>query len=321
MAGPYAPIEPYDHGMLDVGDGHRVYWELCGNPEGRPVVVVHGGPGSGCTPNSRRAFDPERFRIVLFDQRGCGRSTPHAGDTTAALAANTTHHLIADMERLRAHLGIERWALYGGSWGCTLSLAYAQRHPERVSAIVLVAVTMTRRSDIDWLYRGVGRFFPGEWERFRALAGGDGTDLPARYTRLLNDPDPRVHTRAAAAWADWEDTVISQEPKGRRGAYGDRPPRALLAFTRVCAHYFSHGAWLEEGELLREAHRLAGIPGALVHGRLDLGGPLSVAWDLARAWPDARLDIVEDAGHTGSPAMAEAVLRAVDGIGERTDGR
>ena len=202
-AEPFPPIEPYDHGLLDVGDGNLVYWETCGNPAGKPALVVHGGPGSGCGPGSRRYFDPERYRIVLFDQRGCGRSLPHASDPAVDLSANTTHHLIADMERLREQLGIERWLLYGGSWGSTLILAYAERYPERVSEVVILGVTMTRRSDIDWLYRGVGRFFPADWDRFRRgvpEADRDG-DLVAAYARLLESPDADVRARATSGLA------------------------------------------------------------------------------------------------------------------------
>jgi proline iminopeptidase len=315
----HPPIEPYDHGMLDVGDGNHVYWETCGNPDGTPALVVRGGPGSGCSTGQRRSFDPARYRAVLFDQRGCGRSTPHASDPAADMSVNTTDHLIADMERLREHLGIERWLLYGGSWGSTLSLAYAERHPDRVSAIVLVAVTMSRRSDIDWLYRGVGRFFPEEWERFRAgvpEAADDG-DLVAAYAGRMEHADPEVRWQAAHDWLAWEDAVISLESKGHPGAYSDRPPDAALAFVRICAHYFSHGAWLEEGAILRDAGRLAGIPGVLIHGRLDLGGPLITAWELARAWPDAELHVIEDSGHTGSPEMAAAIGRALDRFAAR----
>ena len=305
------PIEPHDHGLLDVGAGNRVYWEVCGDPAGRPALVVHGGPGSGCSVGMRRAVDPERFRVVLFDQRGCGRSTPHASDPATDMRVNTTPHLIADMERLREHLGIDRWLLWGGSWGSTLSLAYAERHPERVSAIALVSVTMTRRSDVDWLYRGVGRFFPEAWEHFRAGvpdAERDG-DLVAAYARLMEHPDADVRARAAQDWTAWEDAVISLEPGGRRNAYSDRPPDGLLAFVRICSHYFAAGAWLEEGEILRDAGRLAGIPGLLVHGRLDMGGPPQTAWELAQAWPDAELVLVDGAGHTGNEDFA-AKLRA-----------
>ena len=314
MADRYPPIEPYDAGLLNVGDRNLVYWETCGNPEGKPALVVHGGPGSGCGRGSRRSFDPERYRIVLFDQRGCGRSTPHASNPATDMSVNTTHHLLADMERLREHLGIERWLLYGGSWGSTLILAYAERHPQRVSEIVIPAVTSGRRSEIDWLYRGVGRFFPVEWDRFRAgvpESDRDG-DLVAAYARLLEDPDPEVRARAAADWLAWEDAVISLEPKGTPNAYSDRPPDASLAFVRICTHYFSHGAWLEEGELLRNAHRLAGIPGVLVHGRLDLGSPLGTAWELTQVWPDAELIVVDDSGHTGSDTMKSVLIEATD---------
>jgi proline iminopeptidase len=313
MAEPYPPIEPYDRGMLDVGDGNLVYWELCGNPRGRPAAVVHGGPGAGCSPGNRRSFDPERYRVVLFDQRGCGRSTPHAGDPATDMRCNTTQHLLADMERLRDYLGIERWLLFGGSWGVSLSLAYAERHPQRVSEMVLVSVTTTRRSELDWLYRGVARFFPEAWERFQAGAGaGRGGDLVAAYARLMEDPDAEVRARAATDWLAWEDAVISLETRGRPGAYSSRPPAAQLAFVRICAHYFSHGAWLEEGELLRHAGRLAGIPGVLIHGRGDLGSPVATAWELARAWPGAQLVVVEDSGHTGSDAMRDRLLDALD---------
>jgi proline iminopeptidase len=314
MVEPYPPIEPYDHGMLDTGDGNLVYWEVCGNPAGKPALVVHGGPGSGCSTGMRRQFDPDRYRVVLFDQRGCGRSTPHASDPATDMSRNTTGHLLADMEQLREHLGIERWLLFGGSWGSTLILAYAERHPHRVSEIVIPSVTTTRRSEGDWLYRGVGRFFPAEWERFRdgvPEADRDG-DLVAAYARLMDHPDPQVRARAATSWCTWEDAVISLEPNGKPNAYSDRPPAALLAFVRICTHYFAHGAWLEEGVLLRDAGRLAGIPGVLIHGRLDMGGPLDTAWALARAWPDAELVVVSDSGHTGSDTMRDRIRAALD---------
>ena len=319
MAELYPPIEPYSKGMLDVGDENLVYWEACGDPEGKPALVVHGGPGSGCTPQQRQYFDPARYRMVLFDQRGCGRSTPHASDPGADLRHNTTEHLLRDMELLRQHLGIERWLLSGGSWGSTLLLAYAERHPERVSEIVISGVTTTRRSETDWLYRGVGRFFPEEWERFRAgvpVADLDG-DLVAAYARLMEDPDPRVRAGAARDWCAWEDAVISLEPNGKPNAYSDRPPDGLLAFVRIAAHYFAHGAWLEEGALLRDAARLAGIPGVLIHGRLDLGSPLDTAWALARAWPDAELVVVGDSGHTGSGTMTRRKREALDAFAAR----
>lgn len=312
----HPPIQPHAHGLLDVGDGNHVHWEVCGNPEGKPALVVHGGPGSGSGTSGRRLFDPEAYWIVLFDQRGCGRSTPHASDPATDMRHNTTDRLIADMERLREHLGVEEWLLYGGSWGSTLILAYAQRHPERVSEIVIAAVTTTRRSEIDWLYRGAGRFFPEEWERF--LAGAPGTardgDVVGAYARLMEHPDAAVREKAVADWCAWEDTVVSGETRGASHPYGDRPTLARQAFVRICSHYFAHGAWLEEGALLRDAGRLAGIPGVLIHGRLDLAGPLDTAWELARAWPDARLITVEDAGHLGSETMLGEVLAAIDGF-------
>ncbi|MFC5944311.1 prolyl aminopeptidase [Micromonospora harpali] len=319
----HPPVEPYDQGMLDVGDGHRVYWEVSGNPDGMPAVAVHGGPGGSSSPGTRRLFDPSRYRLVQFDQRGCGRSTPHASDPAADLRHNTTDHLLADMERLREHLGVDRWLLFGNSWGSTLGLAYAQRHPQRVSAIVLVGVTMSRRSEIDWLYRGVGRFFPEQWRRFvdavpaadrPAIAPGRGSaaELLAAYARLLEHPDAQVRQRAAIAWLTWEDAVVSLEPNGTPDVYRDQPPDDQVAFVRLCAHYFSHGMWLADDALLRDAHRLAGIPGVLVHGRFDLGSPLETPWSLARAWPDAELIVVDDSGHTGSETLRGHLRAALD---------
>ncbi|HWE88129.1 MAG TPA: prolyl aminopeptidase [Pseudonocardiaceae bacterium] len=325
MADLYPPIEPYDHGMLDVGsagsagDANEVYWEVCGNPAGKPAVVVHGGPGGSLRVVHRRYFDPERYRVVLFDQRGCGGSTPHASDPAADMRHNTTEHLLADMERLREHLGIDRWLLFGGSWGSTLILAYAQRHPDRVSEIVIPDVTTTRRSEIDWLYRGVARFFPEEWQRFRTgvpESERDG-DLVAAYARLMENPDPAVRVAATNSWCAWEDAVLSLEPNGTPHPFSDRPLDARIALVRICAHYFSHGAWLDEGALLRDAHRLAGIPGVLVHGRLDLSGPVDTAWALARAWPDAKLFVLDDSGHKGSGSMRGHLLTALDSFATR----
>ena len=313
MREPYPQVEPYDSGLLDVGDGNLVYWECSGNPDGKPALVVHGGPGSGSNLRSRSFFDPERYRIVLFDQRGCGHSTPHASDPATDMRVNTTEHLLADMERLREHLGVERWLLYGGSWGSTLILAYAERHPDLVTEIVIFGITTTRRAEIDWLYGGVSRFLPAEWEQFRAGAPEDG-DVVAAYARRLEDADAEVRARAAADWVAWEDAVISHERGGHPGAYSERVGEARLAFVRICAHYFSHAAWLEEGALLRDAGRLAGIPGVVIHGRLDLGSPLETAWELARVWPGARLVIVEDAGHTGGAETRNEILAALDGF-------
>ncbi len=310
----YPPIEPYDSGLLDVGDGNLVYWEVCGNPDGKPALVVHGGPGSGCTPRARQYFDPERYRVVLFDQRGCGRSTPHASDPATDLRHNTTHHLVADMERLRERLSIDNWLLYGGSWGSMLILAYAQAHPERVTEAVISSVTTTRRSEIDWLYRGAGQIFPEAWHAFReAVPEAAGpTEVIAAYARRMESPDPDVRERATAAWCAWEDAVLSMEANPGPAPYSSRPGRAQQALVRICSHYFSHGAWLRENQLIDEAHRLAGIPAVLIHGRFDLGGPLITAWELDRAWPEAELTVIEDAGHLGGPATRRAVLAALD---------
>jgi proline iminopeptidase len=305
----FPPIEPHASGMLEVSDGNAIYWESCGNPRGKPAVVVHGGPGIGCTEKMRRAFNPDHYRIVLFDQRGCGRSQPHASDVPADMSCNTTHHLIADMEQLREHLDIERWLLSGGSWGTTLALAYAQRFPERVSALVLANVTLSRRREIDWLYRGVSCFFPEEWQRFReGVPEGERDDLVGAYARLMQQP----HTRDEAAnrWAHWEDTVVSLEPNARPRVYSDRAPDALIAFVRICSHYFANAVWLGEDELLAGAKRLKGIPGAIIHGRLDLSCPIISAWELSRAWPEAEFHAVANTGHQASAAMRELMLRA-----------
>lgn len=313
----YPPIEPYDQGMLDTGDGNLVHWEVCGNPAGKPALVVHGGPGSGCSARVRQYFDPGRYRIVLFDQRNCGRSTPHASDPTTDLTHNTTPHLIADMEQLREHLGIERWLLHGGSWGSTLILAYAETHPQRVSEIVIAGVTMTRRSETDWLYGGVGRFFPEALARFRAGApeAVDDRDLVPAYASRASAPDPEVRAKAVADWCDWEDAVLSLEPSGSARPFGDRPSAAKVALVRIASHYFSRGAWLDEGALLRDAHRLQGVPGVLFHGRHDLSSPYTTAWEIAEAWPDAELVVIEDAGHKGSTTMRGRVREALDRFG------
>jgi proline iminopeptidase len=320
---PFPPIEPYQTGMLDTGDGNLIYWETCGNPDGMPALIVHGGPGSGCTTSVRSAFDPERYRIILFDQRNCGRSRPHAGDPAADMSRNTTGHLIGDMEQLREHLGVDRWLLRGGSWGVTLSLAYAERHPERVSGMLLVSVTSTRRSEVDWLYRGAGRIFPEAWARFRDFAGATDYRLPTdteppiegllmAYSQMMENPDPSIREQAAAEWVAWEDAVVSMEHQGTPGLYSNRRDATRIAFVRICAHYFAHGAFLDEGVLIRDAHTLADIPGILIHGRTDLGGPVITAWELARAWPRAELTVINDSGHTGSAVMQKAEDSAGD---------
>lgn len=313
----YPPIEPYERGTLTVSHGNYVAWEVSGARDGKPAVVLHGGPGQGSAPGMRRGFDPTRYRVVLFDQRGCGRSIPHASDPTTDMAVNTTDHLIADMEALRTHLGIERWLLAGGSWGSTLALAYALRHPSRVSEIVLTSVTTSRRVEAEWLYRGVARFFPEAWERFRDHVPEAGDDLVGAYARRLEHLDLTVRLAAARAWCAWEDAVLSLEPNAGDSSYADAPAEDLLAFVRICTHYLRHGAWLEDGALLREAPRLAGIPGVLIHGRRDMSCPIDTAWELARAWPGSELVALDDAGHLRSDSKRAALLTALDRFARR----
>jgi proline iminopeptidase len=319
VAGRYPEVEPYDQGMLEVGDGQLVYWEMCGNPEGKPAVVLHGGPGSGCSAGMRRVFDPEAYRVVLFDQRGCGRSRPDAGDPATDLSVNTTHHLLGDIEQLRRHLGVERWLVFGGSWGSTLGLAYAERHPERVTEVVLIAIATTRRHEVDWITRQMGRLFPEEWARFRdgvPAADRDG-DLADAYARLLADPDPAVRERAAHDWCRWEDTHVAIRPDHRPDPRYD-DPAFRMTFARLVTHYWRHAGFLEDGVLLAEAGRLAGIPGVLIHGRMDVSGPLDTAWELARAWPGAELVVIAEAGHSaGDPGMTEATAAATDRFARR----
>jgi proline iminopeptidase len=311
LASRFPELEPYANGMLDVGDGHRIYWETSGNPEGKAAVLLHGGPGTGSYPGHRRWFDPSVYRIVQFDQRNAGRSMPAASDLATDLSTNTTHHLVADIERLRQHLEVDRWLVWGGSWGVTLGLTYAQSHPERVSEMVLASVTMTRPADIHWLYHETGRYFPEQWQRFRvgvAESERDG-DLVAAYYRLLNEQtDPAIRARAAQDWCDWEDAVLSlEEGWAPHPRFAD--PAFRMTFARLVTHYFHHRAWLADGQLLWDAYRLAGIPGVLIHGHLDLGGPPDTAWQLAQVWPDAELHLVRT-GHAGGDEMTARILEA-----------
>ncbi|MGH6892843.1 MAG: prolyl aminopeptidase [Dongiaceae bacterium] len=320
MASLYPDAEPYDRGMLEVGDGHHVYWETCGNPSGKPALVLHGGPGSGCPPGWRQYFNPDLYRIVLFDQRGSGRSTPHASDPNIDLSANTTAHLLADIELLRQRLGIERWLLLGGSWGSTLALAYAERYPDRVTEMVLDSIATTTPWEIDWITRGVGVFFPEAWARFR-----DGVpeteragSLVEAYHRLLMHPDSAIHERAARDWCDWETAIESVHPNHAPNPRYERP-RFRLGFARLVTHYWRHNAWLEDGVLLSEANRLSGIRGILIHGRLDLGNPLITPWRLSRHWPGSELVIVDEAGHSvDDPGMSESIVAATDRFAGRT---
>jgi proline iminopeptidase len=298
-------------GRLAVGDGHELHWEAHGPADGAPCVVLHGGPGSGAAPWWTELFDLRRHRVVLFDQRGCGRSTPDAGRDLAALRANTTHHLVTDIERLREQLGVDRWLVVGGSWGTTLALAYAERHPGRVRGLVLFSVALTTRAAVAWATRGVGRYFPAEWRRFRdgvPAPERDG-DLAAAYARLLADPDPAVREAAARRWCAWDDRQMRAPGTASDPRYDD--PVFRLRSARLVTHYWSHAAWLGEDELVEGASRIAAIPAVLVHGRLDVGAPLEDAWRLAERWPAAELVVVEDAGHGAGAAIGAAVRAGV----------
>jgi proline iminopeptidase len=319
-------IEPHATWSLDVGDGHRLHVEECGNPQGIPVVVLHGGPGGGCSPMMRRYFDPRAFRIVLFDQRGCGRSRPHA-----SVEANTTWHLVADIERIRRLLGIEAWgAVFGGSWGAALGLIYAQAHPDRVRALVLRGVFLMTRAELDWFYGGgAGAFWPDLWERFRGLIPeAEQGDLIAAYHRRLFSGDPREEVRHARAWAGWENALASLDSEaagspagspaaGHSGALPggfEAPADYARAFARIENHYFVNGGFLSEGQaILANMARIAHIPGVIVQGRYDMICPPASAWALARAWPAARLEMVGRAGHALSePGITAALVRAMD---------
>ncbi|MEY9953958.1 proline iminopeptidase [Leifsonia sp. EB34] len=310
----YPEIEPYDSGMLDVGDGQQVYWETSGNPEGKPVVFLHGGPGGGSTPSHRRLFDPERYRIVLLDQRNCGRSLPHASDPDADLSANTTWHLVSDLEKLREHLDVERWQVFGGSWGSALALAYAETHPERVSELIVRGIFTLRPAELDWFYEGgAAALFPDLWEDFVApVPPEERGHLIRAYSRLLADEDPAVHGPAAVAWSRWESSTITLLPRPEVVATFTEEKYAV-AFARIENHYFMNGGWFEEDQLIRDAHKLEGIPGVIVQGRYDVCTPAMTAWDLHRAWPEAELTIVPDAGHAyDEPGILDALIEATD---------
>ena len=298
-----------------MGDDNLVYWETCGNPAGKPGIVLHGGPGSGCTPWHRRLFDPSAYRIVLFDQRNCGRSLPHAGASDPDLTSNTTTNLIADIERLRSHLGIERWLVLGGSWGSTLALAYAEAHPQHVSEMILFGVTTGRRSEVDWLFRGgLANLFPAQWERLRAFLPADeqNGDIVDAYHRRLNATDRVVSQGAAEAWCLWESATPAWPPStGLAERFSD--PAYALAFARIVTHYMRHNLWLEDGSLLRNADFLADIPGILINGRFDFQAPLGNAWELKRVWTRAEFVMVEAAGHAAdNPGIIEALIQATD---------
>ncbi|MFT3900396.1 MAG: prolyl aminopeptidase [Gordonia sp. (in: high G+C Gram-positive bacteria)] len=309
----YPDIEPYEQGFLAVGDGQEVYWEVSGNPDGKPVVFVHGGPGGGTSGKQRCFFDPTAYRIVLFDQRGCGQSRPHIADG-ADLSVNTTDHLIADMEALRAHLGIERWQVFGGSWGSTLGLAYAQAHPRRVTELVLRGIFLLRRSEIDWYYNGgASHIYPDRWEEYLEPIPADERDgdLVAAYHRLLTGTDRLRAQEAALAWTRWESSTSYLLP--RPGEDSDDEARFDLAFATIENHYFVNHGFLREGQLLDNVAAIADIPAVIVQGRYDVVCPMRSAWDLHRAWPAAELKIVDDAGHASfEPGIVDALVTATD---------
>jgi proline iminopeptidase len=317
LRGLYDPIEPYETGTIDVGDGHSIYYERSGTPGAKPAVFLHGGPGGGISPRHRRLFDPALYDVMLFDQRGCGRSTPHA-----ELEANTTWHLVADMERLRALMGVDRWLVFGGSWGSALALAYAETHPERVSELVLRGIFTLRRAELDWYYQfGASEIFPDFWEDFLVpIPVDEQGDLRAAYRRRLTSADKKVRLEAAKAWSAWEGRTITLLPDpGTSTAFQD--PHFALAFARIENHYFVHGGWLEEGQLLADAHRLRAIPGTIVQGRYDMACPTRTAYDLHRAWPEADFRLVEGAGHAFSePEILHELIAAVDGYAGKPAG-
>ena len=300
-------------GMLDAGDGHSIYWEERGNPAGKPVLAVHGGPGSGASASWSRFHDPLAYRIILMDQRGCGRSTPNAGDTADALRCNTTQHLIADMEKLRKLLGIEKWMLFGGSWGTTLSLAYAVSHPERVSELLLWSVVTTRRCEVDWLTWQMGSVFPQEFERFLEPVRGTLEDgnIPLAYNRLLCSADPQVHVPASLAWCDWEDRIVSlgnsPEPDMRQVE-----ERFRMCFTRLVTHYFGNNAFLDDDYITGNMERIGHIPMLMVRGRLDIAARLDIPWQLHRAHPLSDLYLIDDAGHGGADWMHRILVGAAE---------
>lgn len=305
----YPPIEPYATGMLDVGDGHAIRWERCGTPGAKPAVFLHGGPGGGISPNQRRLFDSARYDLLLFDQRGCGLSTPHAG-----LDANTTWHLVADIERLREMAGHEKWLVFGGSWGSALALAYAEAHPDRVTDLVLRGIFTVRETELHWYYQhGASEIHPEKWDEFLApIPADERDDLRAAYRRRLVGEDETVRLEVAQAWSNWEGRTLTLLPDPDMSA-GFEDPRFALAFARIENHYFVHHGWLEDGQLIRDAHRLRHIPATIVQGRYDMACPTRTAWDLHKAWPEGDFHLVEGAGHAWhEPEIQHLLIEATD---------
>ncbi len=311
----FPEIEPLESGLLPTADGQRVYWERCGNPAGRPALYLHGGPGTGSRPNQRRFFDPELYHAVLIDQRGTGRSRPLVTEASH-LQHNTTSHLIDDIERLREHLGFDQWTVVGMSWGSTLALAYAERHPRRVSALLLVGVTTTTRREVDWITQDMRRLFPAEWERFAGSVPDRlrGRRLVDAYAELLADPDPEIRDHAAMEWRAWEDVHVSLTP-GAKPSPRYQDPELRLRFALLVTHYWRNSAFLEDEQLILNAHVLNGIPGILIHGLLDVSSPMETPWRLSRAWTSSELRILRDSGHGGGASWLDAVLRGMEDLG------
>jgi proline iminopeptidase len=314
----FPAAEPYESDFLDVGDGHRLYFECVGHPNGKPALFLHGGPGSGCSAGARQYFDPAVYRAVLFDQRGAGRSRPSASNADADLSTNTTAHLIADIERLREHLGIDNWTVLGVSWGTTLALAYAQTHPKRIAALVLALVTTTSRREVDWITRGVGCIFPREWQRFADAVPDTlrGVPLVDAYARLLFDPDSDVREHAAREWCAWEDAHVSLTPGHVPNPRFD-DAEFRLRFARLVTHYWRHAAFLEDEQLLGNASVLDGIPGILIQGRYDVSSPLETAWRLSQRWSTCSLQVLDDTGHGGGDVFSAAVTSALSQLATR----
>ena len=307
----YPPIEPYETGMLDVGDGHRLYWELCGNPQGKPVVFLHGGPGGGSSPDHRRQFNPDKYKILVFDQRGCGRSTPYA-----SLEANTTWDLVEDIEKLRTKVArVDKWQVFGGSWGSTLALAYGEPYPERVTVMVLRGIFLFDRFEIDWMYKagGASQVYPDKFEEFLApIPDGERADLVEAYRKRLTSTDKDEQLAAAKAWSKWEGDIVTLLPSPETIEHFTSPDVAV-AVARIENHYMANHGWLEEGQLLKGASKLKGIPGVIVQGRHDTCTPPIAAWQLKQAWPEVELNIIADAGHLfNEPGNLDALVRATD---------
>ena len=310
----YPDFEPYDSGMLDVGDGHSLYWELSGNPDGKPAVFLHGGPGGGSSPKHRRQFNPEKYKILVFDQRGAGKSTPHAG-----LEANTTWHLVEDIERLREKVGVDQWLVFGGSWGSTLSLAYAQTYPDRVTELILRGIFLFGQSELDWLYKyGASELFPEGWDDFlRLIPQNERGDLVEAYRKRLTSDDHAGKLAAARAWSKWEALTVTVLPRPEVIEEFTEEHKAI-AIARIENHYMANHGWLKEGQLLAGAGRLRNIPGIIVQGRHDCCTPPRAAWELKEAWPEVELQIVPDGGHLyDEPGILDGLVRATDRFADR----